>query len=267
MNYKEYFGMATEPFRSDLDVKELMDLPGIKGAKERIQYALKVGGVCVITGDVGLGKSTALRATVAEFHPSQTAVINVIAQSGSIGELYTMIAWELGLTPQSNKRSILVQQVKSALTEMVTQKKQQFLLCIDEANLLRYEVLEELHTLTQFSFDSKNMLTVVLCGQNSLTDKLQIRSSAALASRVVTRHHLQPLKIGGTEEYLLHHLKVSKIKQNIFDESAVTAIFQNSGGILRRINNLARGGLMAAALQKHNIVNSEHIRIAASEII
>ena len=111
------------------------------------------------------------------------------------------------------------------------------------------------------------MLTVVLCGQNSLTDKLQIRSSAALASRVVTRHHLQPLKIGGTEEYLLHHLKVSKIKQNIFDESAVTAIFQNSGGILRRINNLARGGLMAAALQKHNIVNSEHIRIAASEII
>ena len=267
MNYKEYFGMSSDPFRSDLDVKELMDLSGMKGAKERIQYALKIGGVCVITGEVGLGKSTALRATVAEFHPSQTVVLNVIANTGSICEIYMMIAWELGLTISGTRRSLLVKHVKTALTELVTQKKQQFLLCIDEANLLRYEVLEELHTLTQFFFDSKNMLTIVLCGQNSLTDKLHARSSAALASRVVTRHHLQPLKIGSTEEYLLHHVKLAKLKQNVFDESAVTAIYQNSGGILRRINNLARGGLLSAALHKQSTVTAEHIRLAASEII
>ena len=54
MTTKEFFGMTYEPFRADLDVKELLDLPGTKGVIERIEYTLKVGGVCAITGEVGI---------------------------------------------------------------------------------------------------------------------------------------------------------------------------------------------------------------------
>lgn len=267
MNYKEFFGMSHEPFRADLLVKELMDLPGLRGAKERIQFTLRNGGVCLMTGDVGLGKSTTLRASVSELHPSQTVVLNVIANTGSIIELYTEVARELGLNPSGQRKSQLTRAVKTTIEELVSQKKQQVLLCIDEANLLRYDVLEELHTLNQFALDSKNMMSIILCGQNNLIDKLQARTCAPLASRVVARHHLQPLKAGSSEEYISHHMQVAKAKHNVFEQAAITAIFQGSGGILRRINNLARGSLVAAARQKHQVVTPEHVRLAQSEII
>ena len=142
-----------------------------------------------------------------------------------------------------------------------------YLLCIDEAQLLSLDVLTELHTLSQHLYDSKNLLPIVLCGQNNLLDKLQYQTCAPLASRIVARHHFNPLKSSSTAEYIQHHIHVSKLKHNPFDESAVTAIFQSSGGILRRINNLARGSLMAAARQKHQVVNAEHVRMASSEIL
>jgi type II secretory pathway predicted ATPase ExeA len=267
MSAKEFFGMTFEPFRSDLEVKELLDLPGTKGVTERIEYTLKVGGVCVITGEVGIGKSTSLRAAVAQFHPSQVVVLGLIANSGSISELYSMIARELGLEPKSTRKSMLAHQVRSTLVDLIAQKKQTFLLCVDEAQLLRTDVLMELHTLSQHIYDSKNLLSLVLCGQNNLLDNLHFRTCAPIASRVVALHHFLPLKAASVEEYILHHVRVAKLKHNPFDESAMTAIFQSSGGILRRINNLARGSLVAAARQKNQVINSEHVRIAGSEII
>lgn len=267
MSYKEFFGMTHEPFRADLDVKELLDLPGTKGVIERLDYTLKLGGVCAVTGEVGVGKSTALRAAVAQFHPSQVIVLGLIANTGSIAELYGTIARELGLEPKSARKSTLAHQVRTTIADIAAQKKQKCLLCIDEAQLLRQDVLMELHTLSQYLYDSKNLLPIVLCGQNNLLDNLQCRSSAPIASRIVARHHFQTLKQASTEEYIQHHVRIARLKHNPFEETAMTAIFQSSGGILRRINNLARGSLMAAARHKSPVVNTEHVRIAASELV
>jgi hypothetical protein len=48
---------------------------------------------------------------------------------------------------------------------------------------------------------------------------------------------------------------------------AITAIHQGSGGVLRRANALARGGLLAAQREEKDAVTAEHIRIASSELI
>ena len=54
--------------------------------------------------------------------------------------------------------------------------------------------------------------------------------------------------------------------QNLFDSQAVTAIHQGSGGLFRKANHLARGGLIAAAAEKTSLVNADHIRLAATEV-
>jgi type II secretory pathway predicted ATPase ExeA len=69
------------------------------------------------------------------------------------------------------------------------------------------------------------------------------------------------------DEYVAHHLAVAGQKKRIFDDGALTAIYQGSGGILRKANSLARGGLLAAATEKSDGVAAEHIRIAASELL
>jgi type II secretory pathway predicted ATPase ExeA len=56
------------------------------------------------------------------------------------------------------------------------------------------------------------------------------------------------------------------INTNLFEDAAVTAIQQGSGGLLRKANHLARGALIAAAAKKQTLVGAEHVRLAATEI-
>jgi type II secretory pathway predicted ATPase ExeA len=129
------------------------------------------------------------------------------------------------------------------------------------------EVLAELHTLVQFEKDAKPYLPMVLAGQNNLLDALSYRSAAPLASRVVARSHLEGIGLQQMNQYLEHHLAIAGVSANLFDENAVTAIHQGSGGLLRKANHLARGALIVAAKQKSLTVGAEHVRLAATELI
>lgn len=267
MNYSEYFGFKEEPFTSEVNAKNLLKLPNMVQVKERFDYVLK-GGVFVITGEVGSGKSTSLRWTQGHYHPSQHLFINVVASCGSIIELYRQICWGLGINTNISNRTRLLQQMREAIVEITQTKKQKIIVIIDEAHLLRPEVFTELHTATQFENDSKNWVSLILAGLVNLIDKLTYRTSLPLASRVITKTHLSNLNIEQIKIYLEHHQAViGGIKKQLFNDSAISAIFQAGGGILRRTNHLARGGLIAAATEQENTVTAEHIRIASTELI
>ena len=70
----------------------------------------------------------------------------------------------------------------------------------------------------------------------------------------------------GMKQYLSHHLRLAGIETNLFEDAAVTAIHQGSGGLLRKANHLARGAMIAAASNQSLAVTPEHVRLAASEI-
>ena len=162
---------------------------------------------------------------------------------------------------------MMINEAKSAIRDIATAKKQKVAVVVDEAQLLRREVLTELHTLLNFDHDAKNMLSLILCGQTNLLDSLQYRASAPLASRVMTKAMLKSITASEMEEYVNHHLRVSGVKRPLFEPAAITAIHQGSVGVLRRANLLASGGLVAATIEKKDVVTAEHIRIAASELI
>lgn len=68
------------------------------------------------------------------------------------------------------------------------------------------------------------------------------------------------------EHYLVHHLVLTGVKSAIFEDAAITAIHQGSGGIFRKANHLARGALIAAADSQSSIVSADHVRLAATEV-
>src|SRR5512135_1533730 len=85
--YKHFFGFQREPFSQDLKVEDLYPLPGLKALAERFSYALDLGAISVITGEVGTGKSTSLRYASAPLHPSQYRILPVTANTGTILEI------------------------------------------------------------------------------------------------------------------------------------------------------------------------------------
>ena len=266
-SYRQFFGLHNEPFTADIKRKEILVTPSLKGVEERIHYALRIGGIAVVTGEIGSGKSTALRYVIGGLHPSEHRIVYVTASSGSILELYRQILEELGVSLCGSSRALMTQRIKQEIVELVHGKKMKAALVIDEASLLRLEVFAELHTLTQFGQDSKPFLPIVLAGQSNLVDNLRYRNCLPLASRVVAKTHLQGSDQKTMEEYLRHHLGIAGVKQMLFDETAVTAIHQGSGGLFRKANHLARGAMVAAARGESQAVTAEHVRLAATELI
>jgi len=267
MKYTEYFGMKQNPFSNDLKEKDLLHLPGTLSVKERIDYLLKVGGIMVITGDVGTGKSTALRWALSNYHPSEVYSLYVTANSGSTNELYKQLCWGINIDINTGSRSLLIKKFKDGIRDIIKEQKMKIIVNIDEASLLRPDIFAELHTINQFNYDSNNLFSLVLAGQNSLLDKLKYRSSAPLASRVITRSHLTSINEDQMKDYIKHHLKVVGIKKGLFTDNAITAIYQGSGGLLRKANSLARGALIACMINNDDIVNEEYVRRASTELI
>ena len=265
-NYRSFFGFTKEPFGTDLKIKELLETDELKAVTKRLDYAIRLGGAAIVTGEIGSGKSTALRFSAEKLHPSEYKTFYVTATSGSILELYRQITAEMGIYQSSNSRAVMTQLIKNEIKELVDGKKMKVVLIIDEAFLLRMEVLSELHTLCRFHKDSKPWLPLVLAGQSTLIDKMMYRASAPLASRVVARSHMEGIDRQGMQQYLEHHLSLAGVTTNLFEDAAITAIYQGSGGLLRKANHPERGALIAAAGKESMSISAEHVRLAATEI-
>jgi len=265
-NYRTFFGMNKEAFSGDLSLKEIFETQDIRAIGERFDYAVRLGAVALVTGEIGSGKSTALRYVAAKLHPSEYRAIHITACPGSILELYRMFLAELNIDKSSTSRAVMIRLIKKEIKELVLGKKLKVILIVDEASLMRLEVFAELHTITQFEQDSKPWLPIILAGKTNLIDLLTYQTSMPLASRIVARSHLEPASREQMEEYLNHHLSITGVKNSLFDDTAVTAIHQGSGGLFRKANNLARGALIAAANEQSMTVTADHVRRAATEI-
>lgn len=265
-SYRQYFALQKEPFAADISRKEILVTPVVSAVEERISYAIRLGAIALVTGEIGSGKSTALRYVTGGLHPAEFRAIYVTATSGSILELYRQILGELGVDNAGVSRAVMTRRIKHEILELVQGKRMKVVLVIDEASLLRLEVFAELHTLTQFEQDSKPFLPVVLAGQANLVDNLHYRDSKPLASRVVARCHLKGINQKTMEDYLRHHLTIAGVDRMLFDETGIIAVHQGSGGLLRKANHLARGGIIAAARSESSSVTAEHVRLASTEI-
>ncbi len=265
-NYRTFFGLNKEPFGTDIRLSEILKTPQLVEVKDRFDYVIRLGAIGLVTGEVGSGKSTALRYALDNLHPSEYRALYITASSGSIMELYRQLVDVLDINLTSNSKAIIVKMIKKEITDVIRENKMKIVLIVDEASLMRLEVFEELHTICQFEKDSKPWLPVILAGQNNLIDKLCYRSSQPLASRIIAKSHLEGVDLKAMEKYLKHHLAICGIDQMLFEQAAITAIHQGSGGLFRKANHLARGALIAAATEKSSIANAEHVRLAATEI-
>ncbi|MFN3534761.1 MAG: AAA family ATPase, partial [Desulfatiglandales bacterium] len=145
-NYKTFYGFSKEPFSQDIKTDELYQTTSLKAFTERFLYAVNIGAVSVATGDVGSGKSTALRYASEKLHPSMYRVIPVIANTGSVIEILRQMCIALDVECRSHSIATLIKTIRNILIE-ITQRKQTAVMIIDEAQLMRLEVFAEIHTI------------------------------------------------------------------------------------------------------------------------
>jgi len=128
---------------------------------------------------------------------------------------------------------------------------------LDEAHLLHQDVLEHLHILANYEWNSKPLLSLVLVGLPELWGKLTLAKNRSLWSRVHVRLSLGEAKPEDTNEYIEHRLKAAGTTRAVFSSDALVLVHEATQGRLRDIDRIATHALKRAARRKLKIVDRE----------
>jgi type II secretory pathway predicted ATPase ExeA len=262
---RSHWGFSRTPFGKDLAPSMLHRHPGHAEAVARISWCVEEAAIGVVTGEVGAGKTVAVRAALADLDSSRHSVIYLGNPAIGARGLYTTIVSHLGQVPRFHRCS-LIPQAQEALAAEVVERGRKVVLVVDEAHLLGADQLEELRLLTNADMDSASPFTLVLVGQPTLRQRLRLGAFAALDQRVALRYALPPLSQADTADYIAHHLKLAGRADTLFSDDAVARVHQASRGLPRAVNNLALQALVAAYAAGASIVDDKAARAAVAEV-
>ncbi len=263
--YRKHFGLTRYPFSMELELDEFFAFDAATELAARLEHLRELRGIGLITGDVGTGKTALCRKFVSSLHHGIYRTFYVPNTTGNVMDLYKSISWELGL-PTERSRAALFRVIRAEVTRLCLECKIVPILIIDEAHLLRADVLEDLRLLTNYNMDSENRLCLLLIGQPELRRRLSMAVHEALSQRIVVRYHLAGLSRDELPAYLTHRLRLAGTELPLFDPPAQEALFQISGGKLRKLNLLAHHCLFAAAADNAQSVSDEHVGKARPEV-
>jgi len=261
---RSHWGFSRMPFGKDLAPSMLHRHPGHAEAVARICWCVDEAAIGVITGEVGAGKTVAVRAALAELDASRHTVIYLGNPAIGSRGLYTTIVSRLGQVPRFHRCS-LVPQAQQALAAEAAERGRRVVVVVDEAHLLGPDQLEELRLLTNAEMDSVSPFALVLAGQPLLRQRLRLGAFAALDQRVALRYGLPPLSQPDTADYIAHHLKLAGRSDTLFSDDAIARVHKASRGLPRAVNNLAVQALIAAFAAGASIVDDKAARTAVAE--
>lgn len=262
---RSHWGFTRTPFTKDLAPSMLHRHPGHAEAVARIAWCVEEAAIGVVTGEVGAGKTVAVRAALSDLDESRHTVIYLGNPAVGARGLYWAIVHRLGGEPRFLKAA-LIPQATEAMAAEVAERGRRVVLVVDESHLLSAEQLEELRLLTNADMDSTSPFALVLVGQPTLRQRLRLGAFAALDQRVALRYAVPPMSRSDTGEYLAHHIRLAGRSDTLFSDDAVARIHKASRGLPRAVNNLAVQALIAAYAANASIVDDKAARAAVTEV-
>ncbi len=234
--YEAFYGFKVKPFGLSPQEEFIFLSRQHRMALELLVYGLRNQAMfCVVTGDIGTGKTTLTRHLFSGRGPGN-AVAMITGMNGTFMELLQWILSEFGVEYQGLDKLALQQALVQQL-KWVNARNKRVVLVIDEAQSLAPEVLEELRLFSNVNAGSTMLLQTVLVGQLGLRDTLRRQDMRPLAQRIGVDYLLAPLDKEQTHAYIRHRLGVAGSgREGLFTADACDAIFVASRGIPRVIN-------------------------------
>ena len=243
--YREFYGFQEKPFEITPDPKFAYLSEIHREALAHLQYAIQEGkGFTVITGEAGTGKTTLVHKLLSKLdsHVRTCYIFNPIMNRM---DFLNYICDDLGIESDGMKsRGQSLTALHNFLLNCFSHDEKVFLI-IDEAQSLEPKLLQEVRLLTNLETAKNKLLHVILLGQPELNKTLEEQRFRPLKQRIAVRYHLRSLRLKETKEYIRHRLKRANSRDiDIFDNSAIKAIYRYSKGIPRLINIVCDNALL-----------------------
>ena len=260
--YQSFFSLTRSPFSVQPDPDFLFLSHCHQEAIAHLTYGLEAnGGFVVLTGDAGTGKTMICHYLLADMG-SETDVAFLLNPPASDIEILASICDEFQIDYDNTPSQKTVKNLFNAISSWMLQNHssgRKAVVLIDEAQLLSFELLEQLRLLTNIESNNQKPLQIILVGDTLLQTTLQKNELRQLAQRITAQYQLQALTDQESAFYIRHRLNIAGAKAPIFDESAIKKTALLSAGIPLLINQLCDKSLLSAFTNSMAKVNAKRV--------
>ena len=265
MDMNARFGLQCTPFTREISVPHLFPHPQRTAVLESLKQVVDQRMSAAFIAAAGLGKTTVVRELYDALPEVRYAVRYVKVTDLSKRDMCREIAAVMRLPPVGTYPA-LVRAVQAAVERRSTDEGVRTVLILDEAHEMRPDVLGMLRLLTNFSMDSRLVLSVLLVGQPPLARLLKQPELEDLAQRLTWYGTLRPLTRDELRAYVVHRCRIAGASDTTFDERAMEALFEMGKGNPRATDHLARRAMETAHHAGADRVGSTHVVTARGSL-
>lgn len=250
--YDQFYGFSGRPFQLTPDPHYYFESLTHRKALSYLGYGLAQGeGFIVITGEVGAGKSTLVSHLMQTIDKARLTAATIVTSQLDGNDMVHMAAESYGIDTRGLDKASTLKAIENFL-HAEARAGRRCLLIVDEAQNLAVGALEELRMLSNFQLGSSALLQIFLLGQPEFRDLVQQAPELEqLRQRVIATHHLDAMDAEEVEPYVLHRLqRAGWTGRPQLTEDAYTAIFDETGGVPRKINALMNRTLLMGAVEQ-----------------
>jgi len=267
--YASHFGFRENPFHLTPDPAYLYLSRQHRDALSHLLYGIgERKGFVVITGGIGMGKTTLCRALLAELDPSVATALIFNAAVSEL-ELLAAVQQEFGIAPGRGRktRKRCLDGINTFLLKNYSNGGNAVVI-IDEAQNCSPHVLEQIRMLSNLETEREKLLQIVLMGQPELREILEAPALRQLNERIMVRYHLEPLDEKQSEAYIRHRLAMAAGDENKVDftAGALRLIHRRARGNPRRINGICDRALLVAYTKDTVSIHRGIVRAAVRDL-
>ena len=264
--YCDFFGFKEQPFTITPNPRFIFLSKNHREAFAHLLYGIEShAGFIELTGEVGSGKTTILRALLGQLDDSKHRSALIFNPRLSADELLRTINREFGI-----KSTGTIDELMHALNQFLLQEhasSRTVVLVIDESQNLDPLVLEQIRMISNLETDTDKLIQIVLAGQPELGKMLESENLRQLNQRIKVRFHLPPLDFDDMVAYIDHRLEIAGgWKAVTFTPGALRKIFKHSKGLPRLVNVLCDRALLIGFTEECREVSPKMIDLAIKEL-
>jgi general secretion pathway protein A len=265
--YCEFFGFKEKPFTTTPNPRFIFLSKIHREAFAHLLYGIDHhAGFIELTGEVGTGKTTVLRALLGQLGEMSHRTALILNPCLSAVELLRNINRDYGVAWEGLDSAALIEELNRFLLEE-HRNGRTVVLVIDEAQNLEPAVLEQLRLVSNLETETDKLVQIVLAGQPELRQLLRRPELRQVGQRITVTYHLQPMDFSDTCSYIEHRLEIAGgWKAATFSNAALKSLYRYSGGTPRLLNIACDRALLIAYTEESREITGPMAARAIAEV-
>ncbi len=266
--YEHHWNLQDNPFENNSDPRFFFRSETHEAALLKLRYLIENNkGAGMLVAGTGMGKTYLLNVLARELPDVHAPFVHIMFPQMSAGELLSYLAVELGANEEQISRLALdgvVRQIQQQL-RTANQSGRRPVIAIDEAHVIEDpQVFEALRLLLNFQQQGEMNFSLLLLAQRSLLSR--IRRLDQLEDRLTVNCLLQPFTFDETKAYMTHRLQTAGATDPVFDPEALETLYEESGGVPRKINRLADLSLLVGYADDSREISRAQAQAVVEEV-